>query len=102
MSWLSFSLMRLCSLTAGALGAEPVDYLRDVFRTEQAQAAVVTCDLTHISVDLTVEVRRRASARTGSFRCSIMLSSALSSGIACLPETSPVLSEVIRRALRIK
>src|SRR5260370_19476383 len=34
-------------------------------RTEQAQAAVVTCDLTHIPVDLTVEGRRRASARTG-------------------------------------
>src|SRR6516165_500207 len=36
-----------------------------VFRTEKVQAAVVTCDLTGIAMDLTAEVRRRASVRTG-------------------------------------
>jgi hypothetical protein len=36
-----------------------------VFRAEPVQAAVVACDLTGIAVDLTAEVRRRASARTG-------------------------------------
>jgi hypothetical protein len=36
-----------------------------VFRSEQVQAAVVACDLTGIAADLTAEVRRRASARTG-------------------------------------
>src|SRR6516225_12100781 len=35
-----------------------------VIRGEKAQAAVVTCDLTGISMDLTAEVSRRASART--------------------------------------
>ena len=35
-----------------------------VIRGEKAQAAVVTCDLTGISMDLTAEVRRRASTRT--------------------------------------
>ena len=35
-----------------------------VIRGEKAQVAVVTCDLTGISMDLTAEVRRRASART--------------------------------------
>jgi len=43
---------------------DPLKARAMVFRTEQVQAAVVTCDLTHISADLTVEVRRRASART--------------------------------------
>jgi len=36
-----------------------------VIRTEKARVAVVTCDLTGIAMDLTAEVRRRASARTG-------------------------------------
>jgi hypothetical protein len=44
---------------------DPLKARAMVIRTEQAQVAVVTCDLTHISADLTVEVRRRASARTG-------------------------------------
>jgi neutral ceramidase len=44
---------------------DPLKARAMVFRTEQAQAAVVTCDLTDIAADLTAEVRRRASARTG-------------------------------------
>src|SRR5262249_179051 len=36
-----------------------------VFRGDKVQAAVVSCDLTAISSDLTKEVRRHASARTG-------------------------------------
>ena len=44
---------------------DPLKARAMVFRTDQVQAAVVTCDLTDIAVDLTVEVRRRASARTG-------------------------------------
>src|SRR5713101_5345889 len=44
---------------------DPLKARAMVVRTEQVQAAVVTCDLTDIAADLTVEVRRRASARTG-------------------------------------
>jgi len=44
---------------------DPLKARAMVFRTDQVQVAVVTCDLTDIAVDLTVEVRRRASARTG-------------------------------------
>jgi hypothetical protein len=36
-----------------------------VFRGDGEQAALVVCDLTGIAADLTAEVRRRASARTG-------------------------------------
>jgi hypothetical protein len=43
---------------------DPLKARAIVLRTEQVQAAVVACDLTGIAADLTVEVRRRASART--------------------------------------
>ena len=36
-----------------------------VFRGDREQAAIVVCDLTGIAVDLSTEVRRRASASTG-------------------------------------
>jgi neutral ceramidase len=36
-----------------------------VFRAGKEQAALVVCDLTGIAVDLSSEVRRRASAKTG-------------------------------------
>src|SRR5262245_35145386 len=51
---------RLASGTLDPLKARAI-----VFRSEQTQVAVVACDLTGIAADLTVEVRRRASARTG-------------------------------------
>jgi hypothetical protein len=44
---------------------DPLKARAMVFRSEQVQAAVVACDLTGIAADLTAEVRRRASARTG-------------------------------------
>jgi hypothetical protein len=50
-------------LATGTL--DPLKARAMVFRAEQVQAAVVTCDLTGIATDLTAEVRRRASARTG-------------------------------------
>src|SRR5262245_854286 len=50
-------------LATGTL--DPLKARAIVFRTERVQAAVVACDLTGIAVDLTAEVRRRASARTG-------------------------------------
>src|SRR5262245_31799106 len=51
---------RLATGTLDALKARAI-----VFRNEQTQVAVVACDLTGIAADLTAEVRRRASARTG-------------------------------------
>jgi hypothetical protein len=44
---------------------DPLKARAIVFRTEQVQVAIVACDLTGIAADLTAEVRRRASARTG-------------------------------------
>src|SRR5260370_36554284 len=44
---------------------DPLKARAMVVRTEHVQAAIVTCDLTDIAADLTCEVRRRASARTG-------------------------------------
>jgi hypothetical protein len=50
-------------LATGTL--DPLKARAIVFRAAKTQAAVVSCDLTGIAVDLTGEVRRRASARTG-------------------------------------
>lgn len=51
---------RLATGTTDPLKARAI-----VFRAEHEQVAFVACDLTGIAVDLTTEVRRRASARTG-------------------------------------
>jgi hypothetical protein len=44
---------------------DPLKARAIVFRAEQVQVAFVACDLTGIAADLTAEVRRKASARTG-------------------------------------
>lgn len=49
-----------------ATGAiDPLHAKAIVFRGGREQAALVVCDLTGIAVDLSTEVRRRASAKTG-------------------------------------
>src|SRR5688572_15508263 len=49
-----------------ATGAiDPLKAKAVVFRSAKQQAAIVVCDLTGIAVDLSAEVRRRASAKTG-------------------------------------
>lgn len=44
---------------------DPLKAKAMVFRSGKQQAAIVVCDLTGIAVDLSTEVRRRASAKTG-------------------------------------
>jgi len=44
---------------------DPLKAKAIVFRGDREQAALVVCDLTGIAVDLSTEVRRRASAKTG-------------------------------------
>jgi len=44
---------------------DPLKARAIVFRSPQTQAALIVCDLTGIAIDLTTEVRRRASAKTG-------------------------------------
>jgi neutral ceramidase len=51
---------RLATGTIDPLKAKAI-----VFRSGKEQAALVVCDLTGIAVDLSVEVRRRASVKTG-------------------------------------
>src|SRR5947209_19903728 len=45
--------------------SDPLKAKALVFRGARQQAALVVCDLTGIAVDLSTEVRRRASAKTG-------------------------------------
>jgi hypothetical protein len=44
---------------------DPLKAKAIVFRSGKEQAALVVCDLTGIAVDLSTEIRRRASTKTG-------------------------------------